>query len=117
MQININGHHLDITDSIRDAVHSKLEKIQQHFPDIAAVTVILTVEKHEQIAEATTHFLGQDIAAKAKAGDLYQSIADMANKLSSLMQRQKEKVKSHSHQKPQQVEEAVPIEEEENIEY
>ncbi len=110
MQINITGHHVDITDGIREAVHSKLQKLQQHFPDIAPLNVIVTVEKHEQIAEITTHFLGQDVTAKAKASDLYQAISDVANKLSSLMKRQKEKVKSHTHEKPQQIEESQEAE-------
>jgi putative sigma-54 modulation protein len=101
MQIIINGHHLDITDSIREAVNGKLKKLQQHFPDIALLNVILTVEKHQQIAEVTTHFLGQDFTAKASAEDLYQAIGDMANKLGQLLKRQKDKVKSHSHDKPQ----------------
>lgn len=105
MQINITGHHLDITDSIRKSVHQKLKKLQQQFPDIASIQVILTVEKHEQNAEVITHFLGQDITAKAKSDDLYQAIGEVASKITSLLKRQKEKVKAHSHQKPQPVEE------------
>lgn len=102
MQINITGHHLDITESIREAVNNKLEKLQQLFPDIAALNVILTVEKHSQIAEVTTHYLGIDATAKATADDLYQAIAEMTNKMTRLLRRHKEKVKSHSHEKPQQ---------------
>jgi putative sigma-54 modulation protein len=107
MKINITGHHVEVTDAIREALNSKFEKLNHHFPDCAALNVILTVEKNEQIAEVSTHFLGQDFSATAKSADLYQSIADMMNKLTSLMQRQKEKVKSHSHQKPQTIEEDI----------
>lgn len=107
MQINITGHHLDITDSIRESVHQKLEKLQQQFPDIALVQVILTVEKHEQNAEVITHFLGQDITAKAKSDDLYQAIGEVASKLTGLLKRHKEKVKDHGHEKPQPIEELV----------
>jgi putative sigma-54 modulation protein len=108
MQINITGHHVDITDAIREAVNTKMKKIQQQFPDATSFNVIATVEKHEQVAEVSTHYLGQDVSAKAKADDLYQAINEMANKLTSLMKRQKEKVKSHSHEKLQQVEEIEP---------
>lgn len=104
MQINITGHHVEITDAIRDAVNSKLKKLHQHFPDLTALTVVLTVEKHEQTAEVSTQFLGQPFNAKAKADDMYQSIAEMATKLNSLLQRQKEKVKSHAHTRPEQTE-------------
>jgi putative sigma-54 modulation protein len=107
MKINITGHHVEVTDAIHDVVSSKLEKLNQHFPDLSTLNVILTVEKNEQVAEVSTHFLGQDFSATAKSADLYQSIADMTNKLTSLIQRQKEKVKSHSHQKPQTIEEDI----------
>jgi len=105
MQINITGHHVEITGAIRDAVNANMEKIQHQFPDVASIHVIATVEKHEQIAEVSTHYLGQDVSAKARAGDLYQAINEMTGKLTGLLKRQKEKVKSHSHEKLQQVEE------------
>lgn len=106
MQINITGHHIEITDGIREAINNKQEKLEQHFPDLSALDIILTVEKHQQIAEVTTHFLGQNFAAKASNDDLYQSINEMATKLTSLLQRHKEKVKSHAHPRPQLVEES-----------
>lgn len=100
MQINITGHHVEITDGIREAIHQKLEKLVKHFPDTQSINVIATVEKHQQIAEATTHFLGKDFSAKASSDDLYKSIAEMTSKLTALMQRQKEVVKAHPHSKP-----------------
>ncbi|MFA7555462.1 MAG: ribosome-associated translation inhibitor RaiA [Spongiibacteraceae bacterium] len=107
MQINITGHHLDITDSIRSSVHSKLEKLQQQFPDVSSLQVILTLEKHSQIAEVITHYLGQDVTAKAKADDLYQAINDVTAKIIGLLKKQKEKVKAHPNQKPQRAEETI----------
>jgi putative sigma-54 modulation protein len=107
MQMTITGHHIEITDALREATTNKLNKLEQHFPDIASVDVILTVEKHSQSAEANTHFLGQDLTVKASADDLYAAITDMANKLHSTMQRQKEKVKSHHHSKPEVADETV----------
>ncbi|WP_019529084.1 ribosome hibernation-promoting factor, HPF/YfiA family [Dasania marina] len=101
MQITITGHHVEITDGIREAVNSKLSKIDNHFPDIQTVDVIVTVEKNRQIAEANTHFLGKDFSAKADNEELYKSIAEMSSKLTKLLQRQKEQVKAHPHQKPE----------------
>jgi putative sigma-54 modulation protein len=107
MQITITGHHVEITDGIREAVNNKLGKLQNSFPDLASMAVIVTVEKNQQNAEVSTHYLGQDITAKASAADLYQAIAEISSKLTRLMKRQKEKVKSHSHDKPQQAEEVL----------
>jgi len=107
MRITITGHHIDITEGLSTAVNQKVKKLSQHYPDIDAVNVVLTVEKNEQVAEATTHFLGKDLTAKYSSMDLYQSITGMSDKLHALLQRRKEMVKSHSHEK---ISEAQPEE-------
>ncbi|EGG99483.1 Ribosome hibernation protein YhbH [gamma proteobacterium IMCC2047] len=89
MQINVTGHHVELTDGLNEAVTQKCKKIAKHFPDMASVNVILTVDKNTQTAEATTHFLGQDIVAKANADDLYAAIADMGAKLEKSLQKRK----------------------------
>lgn len=104
MSTTITGHHVEVTDAIREAVNSKLAKLKKHFPDVANLQVILTVEKHGQSAEVITHYLGQDLTAKATADDLYQAIAEVTQKLNGLMLRQKEKVKSHHHKQPMMAE-------------
>lgn len=101
MTITITGHHVEVTDAIREAVNSKLAKLNKHFPDISNLQVILTVEKHAQSAEVITHYLGQDFAAKAKNTDMYQAIAEVTQKLNGVLLKQKEKVKAHGHDKPE----------------
>jgi putative sigma-54 modulation protein len=44
MQINLTGHHVDITDSLRDYVYTNLSKLERHFDHINIVHVILNVE-------------------------------------------------------------------------
>ena len=99
MQINITGHHVEITDGIREAIKQKFAKLDKHFPDIQTIDVIATVEKNTQVAEANTHFLGKDFSAKASSDELYKSIAEMTTKLIALLQKHKEQVKAHSHEK------------------
>lgn len=100
MNVKLTGHHIDITEALESAVNTALGKVTSHFPDIVSARVTLTVEKHEQIAEAVVHFLGQDIAAKASSDDLYHSINEMRSKLETLLKRRKSTIKSHSHVKP-----------------
>ncbi|MFT7165954.1 MAG: putative sigma-54 modulation protein, partial [Parasphingorhabdus sp.] len=45
MQMTISGHHLDVTDPIRDYVTTKLSKLERHCEEITSVAVILTVDK------------------------------------------------------------------------
>ena len=44
MQMTISGHHLDITDPIRDYVTNKLSKLERHSEQITSTSVILTVD-------------------------------------------------------------------------
>ena len=56
MQINITGHHVEVTDAIRDVVSTKLEKLHQHFPDVASLNVILTVENTNKLLRSAPIF-------------------------------------------------------------
>ena len=101
MKINITGHHVELTDGLSDAVTQKCNKIASHYPDISTINVVLTVDKNVQTVEATTHYLGQDIVAKASADELYKAIPEMGSKLQALLNKRKEITKSHSHSKPE----------------
>lgn len=48
MQINLTGHHVEITDSLRNYVDTKFSKLERHFDHISNVHVILNVEKLNQ---------------------------------------------------------------------
>ena len=109
MQIQITGHHVEVTAGLNTAVNNNLKKLIKHYPDITNITVILNVEKHEQIAEGIVHFLGQDLVAKAKSDDLYQSIGELKNKLESLLKKRKATVRSHTHQTHVEITQEVEV--------
>ena len=44
MNLNLTGHHIDITPAIRNYVTSKIERITRHFDHVIDVSVILSVE-------------------------------------------------------------------------
>jgi len=100
MQINISGRHVDITDGIRQSVNTKFSKVQSHFPQLDALSVILTVEKHEQKVEAQTQYLGAPVSVHASNEDLYSAIAGSAKKLEAALSHRKGSVKSNLHEKP-----------------
>lgn len=58
MQINLTGHHVEITEALRDYVNNKFAKLERHFDHINNVHVVLSVEKLNQIAEAKLHVSG-----------------------------------------------------------
>ncbi len=97
MQLNITGHHVDLTDSMKDYVTSKLQKLERHFDHISNVQVTLSVEKQRQIAEATLHISGGDIHATAENEDMYAAIDLLVDKLDRQVLKHKEKNVARAH--------------------
>ena len=95
MQLNLSGHHLDITSSIRQHTSDKLTKIKHHFDNIMNVNMTLEVQKDLQKAEARIHVSGADLFAKAESNDMYASIDQLINKLDSQIIKHKEKLHNH----------------------
>ncbi|MBQ0713387.1 MAG: ribosome-associated translation inhibitor RaiA [Porticoccus sp.] len=91
MQLNISGHHLDITDPIKDYVINKLSKLERHHDRITSTNVILSVEKLVQKAEATVHVSGGEFFADSEHDDLYAAIDILTDKLDRQLIKHKEK--------------------------
>lgn len=95
MRINITGHHVDVTDSLKDYVDTKFTKLERHFDQINNVHVILNVEKLNQKAEATIHLNGADVFATMEHNDMYAAIDGLIDKLDRQVIKHKEKAKRH----------------------
>ena len=95
MQINLTGHHIDITESLRGYVDNKFERLARHFDHVLNVHVILSVEKLRQKAEATLHINGAKIFADSVHEDMYAAIDTLIDKLDRQVLRYKEKKSSH----------------------
>ncbi len=98
MQLNVSGHHIEVTDSLRNYVSTKMEKLERHFDRITNMNVILSVEKQRQRAEATVHTNGGEIFADTVQDDLYAAIDILADKLDRQLIKKKEKSRSRKHQ-------------------
>lgn len=91
MRINISGHHVDVTDPLRDYVTNKMERLERHFDNITTTQVTLSVEKLRQKAEASVHVSGADIFAQSESQDMYASIDSLVDKLDRQIIKHKEK--------------------------
>lgn len=98
MRIDLSGHHVEITDSMRQAVDQKLNKIASHYPQIDACGVILTVERNDQHVEITTHYMGDDFAAEASNQDMYTALGNAVKKLDAELAKKKGAQKAKRHQ-------------------
>jgi putative sigma-54 modulation protein len=96
MNLNISGHHVDLTMPLRDYVTTKLKRIERHFDHLIKAEVVLTVEKLRHKAEATVHTRGADLHAEATVEeDMYAAIDALIDKLDQQTRKHKEKLRHH----------------------
>jgi len=58
MNLTVTGHHLDVTDSLRDYVSSKMDRLERHSDDVQDVHVILNCQPQRHSAVRRHHRIG-----------------------------------------------------------
>ena len=112
MQINITGHHVEVTPALRAYVTEKIQKLIRHSDKVNSINVILKVEKLQQHAEATVNASGRTIFANETASDMYASIDGLVDKLDRQVRRHKDRITSHPHVKHEAIDvsdEPLPV--------
>jgi putative sigma-54 modulation protein len=95
MQLDLSGHHVEVTDSMRGYVLKKFEKISRHFEQVLDIHCVLTVEKLRHKAEATLMMRGNKIYADATEENMYAAIDALSDKLDRCVKKHKEKSSDH----------------------
>ncbi len=95
MQLNITGHHVEVTNPLRDYVANKLDKLNRHFDNITNTHVTLSVDKLQQKAEANIHVGGANLFANSVDKDMYAAIDILSDKLDRQLLKHKEKMRAH----------------------
>ena len=95
MQVNLTGHHVEITPALKEYLNSKFDRIERHFDNVTAVNCILTVEKLRHKAEAKINVRGGTLFADAVEDDMYAAIDGLIDKLDRQIKKHKEKLTDH----------------------
>ncbi len=96
MIVNVTGRHVEISDTLREHVESRLQAEFEGFPRIESVHVILMSEKHRRVAEIVAQVPHHGIVeAKHESGDMYASIDAAIEK--AAVQLRKWVEKRHEH--------------------
>lgn len=95
MNLQISGHHVEVTQALKEYVGQKLDPVIRHFDKVTGVNVVLSVEKLAQKAEVTVHVPGKDIHTEHSGQDLYAVIDELFDKLDRQVQKYKQKMQDH----------------------
>jgi putative sigma-54 modulation protein len=95
MQLSVKGRNLEVTDALRSYAEEKLTRLTKYLENIVTANVVLSVEKHRQIAEVTLRVRDLTIRAEESTDDLYSSIDLVMEKLERQILRYKERIAAH----------------------
>lgn len=96
MQLTLTGRNLEITEALRRYAEEKVLRLQKFVDQITSAHIILSIEKHRQIAEVTLRVRDLTIRGEESSDDLYCAIDLVAGKIERQILRYKEKIVGHS---------------------
>ncbi len=98
MNYVVRGEKIEVTDSLRDYVINKLDRMVKYFdePDKVNVKVLFSVRGREQKVEITINNKKFDLRSEVSHSDLYAAIDLAIDKLESQMRKYKSKLMSKS---------------------
>ena len=74
MKFIISGKNIEITEGLRNAVETKIGKLEKYFTKETEVHVTLSVEKDRQKIEVTIPVKGSIIRSEQTSNDMYVSV-------------------------------------------
>ena len=95
MQIDVTGHHIEITAALRDYVTTKFKKLERHLDNVTDAHVVLDTEKLLHKAEANVRVRGANIFAESQHEDMYAAIDSLIDKIDRQLRKHKDKKTDH----------------------
>ena len=89
MKIEYTGRQTEITPEVQRVAEQKLRKVAKLLPSITRAHVILTADKHRQIAEVSIHSRQLDLAAVEVSSSPQLSVSNAIDKLLRQVDKQR----------------------------
>ena len=93
MKINISGKGIDLTESLKEQINSKMEKLDRYFTDNTTANVTLKTEKMSHIVEITIPVKGNVLRVQSDTEDMYKSIDQSVDVLERQIRKYRTKIK------------------------
>ena len=91
MKIEFTGRQTEISKEVRRLAERKLQKVGKVLPGMTRAHVLLTADKHRQIAEVSAHSRNLDLTAVEESTNPRLSVSNAMDKLLRQAQRQQQK--------------------------
>ena len=97
MELQINFHHLDSTESLKQKIEEKADHLRKYFNGNFRVVWTCEVQGKEHSSHVHLTGKGMDMNAKASNEDMYKTFDQVISKLEKQLAKQKNQVKDHIH--------------------
>ncbi len=97
MRYIISGRNITVTEGLKEAIYSKLGKLEKYFTPDTEVIVTLSVEKQRQKIEVTVPVKGHTIRAEQASDDMYVSIDLVEEIIVRQLRKYKTKIANQQH--------------------
>ena len=87
MKVEYTGRQTDVPQKVRALAERKLKKLEKFMGRPLRAHVILTTDRHRQIAEVSVHSPRHDMTATEESSDMGVSLATVMDKLTRQAQR------------------------------
>ena len=116
MELVITGHHVELTDSLRDYAERKIGKLVRTLDGVTHTQVELSVNRNpsvpsSQIVEVTLFARGTVIRAEVASENMYASLDMVEDKLARQIRRYRDKMSGHDRHHRQKTAAMVAVEE------
>jgi putative sigma-54 modulation protein len=92
VKIQITGRHIEVPESLKSFVGSRVTKLEKYIDGITDVHVTLSAEKYRQIAEINVHSRGKlYLSAREASDDLKTSVQQSLEKIVGQAKKKQEK--------------------------
>jgi putative sigma-54 modulation protein len=106
MQFQLSGQQIEVTPALRNHATSKLDRLTRLDDRCIGLTMVLSIDKLQQCAEATLSVNGAALHAAACEADMYASIDVVFDKLVSQLRRHRDKVTDKHQQEAREARQA-----------
>ncbi len=95
MQLSVTFKNIDSSDTLKEYVQKKLDKLDKLFDRPAEARVVFYLEKDDHIAEVNLTSRKLNLKAKERSADMYSSIDLVIDKLKAQLNKFREKTQKH----------------------
>ena len=102
MQINISTRHGEISDTTKEKIIQKVEKLQRFFDRLTSIDVTVNLDKADEpsIEIAVQSEKRHDFVASYQSNDMFGSVDQVVAKLEQQIKKHKEKLKERGKNVP-----------------